>query len=174
MAFITGWSYCGDGFIVSTYTLQINYELTCKIKQFFMFSLSEMGVFLGPKSSVNVSFFISGHKRDGAHGEARLAKCHDLCHSHLQVLWDLTSPSLSTPLCYCSTIRATQALISSQQPLNPHGQLLYLTDLALTPTPQQHAVMLHAVPQYSAALKADHNLTGHTQLLPVHRRRRFV
>lgn len=68
-------------------------------------------------SSLTVSFSIAGHKWDGAHGEAGLAKCHDVCHGHIQVLWDLTSPS--HPPCSCSTIRATQALLSSQQPLNP-------------------------------------------------------
>ncbi len=86
---------------------------------------------------VNHLFFYPGHKWDGAHRETGLAKCHDLCHSHLQVLWDLTSAS--DPPCNCSTIRAEQALLSSQQPLNPHVQLFYLTD----PLPHTTATPSH-------------------------------
>ena len=61
-------------------------------------------------------FSIAGHKWDGAHREAGLAECHDLCHSHLQVLWDLTSAP--PPPCSCSAVGATPALLSSQQPFN--------------------------------------------------------
>lgn len=83
------------------------------------------------------SFSILGHKWDGAHREAGLAKCYDLCHSHLQVLWDLTSPS--PPPCSCSTIRAKQALLSSLQPLNPTVNCF----TSVTPSPYIKATPSH-------------------------------
>lgn len=123
--------------------------------------------------SLPVIFSFTGHKWDGAHREAGLAKCHDLCHSHIQVLWDLTAPS--QPPCSCSTIRAMPALLSSQQSPNPTGNCY--TSQTPSPSPQQHCVTLHVGHHYSATLKADQNLTGLTHsysILPVQLRRGFV
>lgn len=104
---------------------------------------------------LTVSFSIPGHKWDVAHREARLAKCYDLCHSHLQVLWDLTLPS--PPPCSCSTIRATQTLLSSSKRFN--STLDCYTSL------NDSFSSLHATAPPSHAACQSQNIIGHALLL---------
>lgn len=131
MCFISGWSLLNFLLSVQLFPLTLLVLMFC-LKYVFWWrrNLQFSSIFF-----LHTSYFsVPGHKWDGAHRAARLAKCHDLCHSHLQVLWDLTSPS--HPTCSCSTIRATQALLSSQQPLNPTVNCY--TSLQSLATPQQN------------------------------------